>query len=404
MTATSKAIEDLISYGAFDWAVTASEERKVLALFKGDRELGKTIRALAVAGMLEELFERIKGERRRMLVEILGGRLDAAEASLVRRPIAASIFSTTLEHLARVFDIAHGLQSRLRVIGAPGRAPVFDATPLRTLISANRASPLTGSGATGISPRVNTPGMWDSMLMVGGHDATKMKYDNPIPGDLGAYLSGLSAVQRKGQASLILRQKIVSFVPHSYAQGLPSRAQIIRLAAHKHNLHPQLVSAFLLAEQRDQSAMEDGKDIGGAQSVLEKNFSIGLGQVVVSTARRDDLFADLLPSHLRKSLSHSQIAGLLASDEFNIFAVARYIRKIADTGARKTPASLPNTIAAFPGLNLGTYARNSITWPDANIKALASEYTSRAWDDSVSSGWGWFVMEAYNDVQSAGIF
>jgi hypothetical protein len=196
----------------------------------------------------------------------------------------------------------------------------------------------------------------------------------------------------------------VSLAPHSYLRGLPNRAQIIRLAATEHNLHPQLVAAFLLAEQRDQSGLEDGKDIGGAQSALHKNFSIGLGQVVVSTARRDDLFEDLLPSHLRTSLSHSEIAGLLASDEFNIFAVARYIRKVADAGRGKSAAAMPNTLAAFPGLDFGAYARKSTSWPDANIEALASEYTSKAWDDSVSEGWGWFVMEAYRDVQSSGVF
>ncbi len=54
--------------------------------------------------------------------------------------------------------------------------------------------------------------------------------------------------------------------------------------------------------------------------------------------------------------SNQAIAGLLASDEFNIFAVAR------------------------------------------------SEYTSRPWDDSLFTGWGEFVLAAYEDVRASGVF
>ena len=85
-----------------------------------------------------------------------------------------------------------------------------------------------------------------------------------------------------------------------------------------------MLSAFILAEQRDQSRNEDAKDLIAATSFKRANTSIGLGQVVVSTARRNDLFADLLSKPTRTSLSHEQIARLLASDEFNIFAVAKY--------------------------------------------------------------------------------
>jgi hypothetical protein len=61
--------------------------------------------------------------------------------------------------------------------------------------------------------------------------------------------------------------------------------------------------------------------------------------------------------------------------------VARYIRQVADHGSRLSRAALPNTVAAFPGLDLGRYAGNSATWPADNIRALASEYTSAPWDD-----------------------
>jgi hypothetical protein len=43
-------------------------------------------------------------------------------------------------------------------------------------------------------------------------------------------------------------------------------------------------------------------------------LSIGLGQAVVSTAIRNDLFSDLLTLGVRKGLTHNGIASLLASD------------------------------------------------------------------------------------------
>ena len=137
---------------------------------------------------------------------------------------------------------------------------------------------------------------------------------------------------------------------------------------------------------------------------MQANTSIGLGQVVVSTARGEDLFSDLLSTSFRSSLNHTCIAMLLASDEFNIFAVARYIRRVANRAAGRSIASLPRTKRAFPGINLAAYAANSRAWPDDNIRALGSEYTSAPWDDRVSVGWGNFVLEAYRDILASGIF
>jgi hypothetical protein len=191
---------------------------------------------------------------------------------------------------------------------------------------------------------------------------------------------------------------------YEYGRQIPSRDQVIRAAARTHNLHPELLAAFLLAEQRDQSKNEDAKDYLGATSLLQGNTSIGLGQVVVSTAKNNDLFADLLSSETRKGLDHKEIAERLASDEFNIFASARYIRKVANDGSKISIAKLPNTQKEFPGIDMAAYAANSSTWPDDNIRALASEYTSKAWDDSVSGGWAYFVFEAYQDVKASGVF
>jgi hypothetical protein len=221
---------------------------------------------------------------------------------------------------------------------------------------------------------------------------------------LPAYLATLSATERAEQAELLLRRPIASVVAGSYVGNIPSRAQVIRAAAAAHNLHPELLAAFLLAEQRDQSQYEDAKDFLGATSILSPNLSIGLGQVLISTARREDLFADLISAGTRGSLSHKDIARFLASDEFNIFAVARYIRKVANDGSTISITTLPNTNYAFPGINMSDYALNSSAWPDDNIRALASEYTSAPWDDMVSVGWANFVFEAYMDVISSGVF
>jgi hypothetical protein len=100
---------------------------------------------------------------------------------------------------------------------------------------------------------------------------------------------------------------------------------------------------------------------------------------------------------------HHATAGLLASDEYNIFAAARYIRQVANQGSTLSLAALPNTAATYPGINLPAYAGNSSTWPPDNIRALGSEYTSTAWDDSLVSAWGEFVYQAYLDVVATGL-
>lgn len=92
------------------------------------------------------------------------------------------------------------------------------------------------------------------------------------------------------------------------------------------------------------------------------------------------------------------------SEEFNIFAVARYLRITANGAVRHTPRSLPETTAKFPGIDFGLYGGPSAAWPVDNVKALGSEYTSRPWDDRLSPGWGDFVHEAYKDIKSSGMF
>ena len=94
----------------------------------------------------------------------------------------------------------------------------------------------------------------------------------------------------------------------------------------------------------------------------------------------------------------------MASDEFNIFATARYIRILANEGSRLNIA-LPQTRAEFPNLDLSAYANHSSTWPDDNIRVLGMEYTSTPWDDSlIVLGWAHAVFESYQDVMASGVF
>jgi hypothetical protein len=264
----------------------------------------------------------------------------------------------------------------------------------------------TGSGATGVNPSERGYTDWAR--------AGRRMFDDHINaiGDLGGYLSSLTPAQRRRQAELLVRQPISTNYADSYAGQLPSRLQVMRAAATAHNIEGALVAAIILAEQRDQSVVEDARDFT-VGLVGERNTSIGLGQVVPSTARRRDLLADTLTNRStmysattgRGNLNHAQLVWLLSSDETAILAVARYIRILANGGAALSIAALPNTRAAFPGIDLAAYANNSSVWPEDNVGALGMYYTSRAWSDDVRSrGWGWFVQQAYHDVKAAALF
>lgn len=178
-------------------------------------------------------------------------------------------------------------------------------------------------------------------------------------------------------------------------------------AARAYDIQPQLLTAFILAEQRDQTLVEDAKDYVAAVSIARGNTSTGLGQVVVSTALDNDLFSDLLTAQSIQDLGHTDIARRLASDEFNIFATARYIRSVADQGASIDISQIPYTHQSFPGLDLQAYSQTSASRPADNIRALASEYTTLPWDNGASEdspGWGYLVLEAYHDVVDSGVF
>jgi hypothetical protein len=401
LTPASDQIVPLLSYSWNDWAVTADDERQVLGLLRVDPDLSATIVDLNTAGMLDELLERIdEPAHRRDLLRLLGAGLNSAARTLV-------------EPLIQDMGVNRGptegsqIQYNLGRIGVKGRGAAFDPGGYRDLISGDSMAAFTGVGATGVNPTERGYGDWLGGAGLNAFD----DHINPI-GGLGDYLDTLSADQRRRQVELLVRQPISTNFADSYAGELPSRLQVIQAGADANRLEPELVTAIILAEQRDQSQVEDARDfIGGF--VLGRNTSVGLGQVLPSTARRNDLFSDLLTNRAspmahttaRANINPSWMIRVLASDELNIVAVARYIRVVADDGATRSIATLPKTKKVFPGIDLAAYAKHSSAWPVDNVGALGMYYTSRAWTDSLdSAGWGWFVMQAYADVKAAKVF
>jgi hypothetical protein len=402
MTPAAEAIDKLISYNIVHWTVTDGEETAILGIIRTDITPDVTVRDLVGASRFIPLLHRVSNHRRQ-LIELLGGRLTPASAQTIRAPIA----SFTGGNNFFAFLISNELQTHLAKLGI---SPTTFHNPVVKITITDHQNrrpfnrrPFTGSGATGTNSTTLSIPFTDKVKLLVKHKKTTRFYKNPIPGGLGAYLARLTPAQRRGQALILLGQPVVSFVPASYAGDIPDRSQIIAAAARRYNLDGATVAAFILAEQRDQSRNEDAADFNAAVDVFHDS-SIGLGQVLISTVRRYDLFSDLLSDSVRKNLGHTQIAFLLTSDEFNIFAVAKYIRWVANDGARRNISTLPQTLAKFPGLNLAAYAHNSAAWPDDNIRALGSEYTSTAWDDEFSPGWGDFVFEARRDILAAGVF
>ena len=428
MTATGRQIERLISLSVSDWTVSAGEQSSVIGLLRADANVDATVQYLRNADRFDDLLDRV-GIRFEELMQALGGQVNASTAALIRPEIARR--ANGLPYYAPqyrrmtggsyldLFDISHQLQRSLRSHGvATPAAPVQAGLASRIANMVNAAGPsgpFTGMGATGAAPWQQRIPVVDQGLMaldefaerVGLEDTAdalglgrlRARYENPLASDP-AYLSRLTTHQLRDQARILIARPIFSVLPHSYSGDLPSRGSVFAAAAARHSLEPELVAAFVLAEQRDQSMYEDAAEFGASISPIVHNGSIGLGQVIVSTARSHDLFADLLFPATRQDLTHRQIAYLLASDEFNIFATARYIRLVANS-APIDPATIPNTMSVFPNTDLRRYQFHSQHWPADNIRVLGSEYTSRAWDD-ILYNWAFVVYASYLDVRASG--
>ena len=412
MTTVSTRVQKLVDYWDNTY-MSSSEEDDTVDLLRGDGSLSKTINDLERANSLNNLILRVDDDKyRRRLLQLLGGQLGSGAYLTVRKHV-----KFLAPKWMFMYDASHDLQ---RGLGKAGVARSYSGLSKKKrkalkrrlgMGSSSDSAPFSGSGATRNNPaRLSDIPLIDQAEMVGGNEKTKARYDNPL-GDLNVYLSRLGSTKRRFQAELLCNSRITTLFFYSYGRTpsiarrrCPTRSSVIRAAARVHKLEPELVAAFLLAEQRDQSKNEDRKDFQAAVSILQKNTSIGLGQVTVSTAKGADLFADLLASTTRKRLTHNQIALLLCSDEFNIFAVAKYIRKVADTAHKMSAGNLAKTKTALPDLDVSLFKQHSSKWEAENVVALGSEYTSKPWDGKMYNAWGMFVLNAYQDVVTAGIF
>lgn len=371
-------IIEKISFGVLDWVVTGDEQSEVVQILKSTSDVDSIIEGLESQDMLDPLIYRISSYPfRKELLQILG------------RGANSSNFEK-INAIVKGLGLQWELQLNMGRLGADEKGAAFDSSTYQDLIAENDSEPFTGSGATGTNPSELSPiSSVDQVAMVFGHDTTRSEYSNPLTNRYEEVFN-MDAGDRERQAALLLGQPISSFYENSYSDELPSRLQVVKAAAEQNKLEPEVVAAFLLTEQRDQSANEDRADYQAATSVLSKNTSIGLGQVVVSTAQNNDLFSDLLSEESRERVngSHHLTAQLLASDEFNIFAVAKYIRQVADQGAALvgpggSPPNLLWTFLEYPNIEFDKFGKHSMNWPMDNLKALASEYTSSPWDDQL---------------------
>lgn len=424
----------------------ASETGDLLGFFDGEDEATKALDLLSMMSDVDfndTVADMVGGSQFPRLMRHLPGR---AEIVRFLRLVGVKGTPATRDSVMAAYPLANiAADSQLIVyeqqfqglLGARGSAP---DPALHSLVSSDPSKPFTGGGATGTSPR-NAPMGYLEMLEMrseynkareaAGSSASaqeaavtaakytrtaglEMLYDwtDPLKGGLvgaGGYLGTLSTADRIGQAKLVLQQDIATLYSGAYAGTLPSRVQVIRAAATTHHLEPALIGAIILAEQRDQSQHEDASDYQGAV-MAHHGTSIGLGQVEVVTARNQNLFADLISPSMQAWLkgktpeTTTSIASLLASDEFNIFAVARFLRGLANDGATHDINTMPNTKAWTGPIDMTLYAQNSSAWTEAHIKLIGSEYTTAPWDDRLSEGWGQFVLEAYKDVKAAGVF
>ena len=422
MTAVGDQVIGLLELGdLFTW-VTERDRAAALAALQADPRIDATISYLERQRLLDTLLTRYRGRRAPSLFDLtrmLAAKVTAVSAGTIEARLRRfSYFSpesvrltTLLGQPTRVFRMANDLSVNLARHGVSLRLGACTTAPVPAIPSSPQAS-FTGSGATGSDiyarrvPAVDQARIaWEQARHSGPDPGAagpvSRRYSNPLA------LSGLtlpsSPRERRGQAGRVACLTISTFFAPVYIDGLPTRAAVMAAAARVHRLTPEIIGGVILAEQRDQSRNEDMLDYTAAtHPVYRRTTSIGLAQVRDDTAVRADLFADLLDSSRRSSLDQRQVAALLACDEFNIFACARYIRRVADLAVRHSAATLPDTVSAFPGIDFAAYGRHGSAWPPANVAALGSEYTSRAWDDRVTA-WGSFVREAWNDMNAASI-
>jgi hypothetical protein len=362
-------------------------------------------------------------------------------------------------------EVVKTMRDQLGVV-ASGDALHFDRSQYEGILSKNPSAPFTGHGATGVTALDQSVPVSDLAAMMRYHNAesdlarlnqqrsdiakafisppegispewearrqelvelqaqrndrligmsdkilTKLEptvgsYKNPLDDDPARLWDEAT---REQQAKLLLESPINTLHRDAYGDQLPTRREVVEAAARKYDVDPAVVGAFLLHEQRDQSSKEDRADFMGA-TAGKRDTSIGLGQILMSTAMKNnvDALSDTVDESARSGLSRDGVARLLTSDEHNIFAAAKYIRSVADKGAAfdSAPSALPATRREYPSIDFGAYRTNAWGRNPDNVMALASEYTSKPWDDVVLNkrSYPGYVLLAAEDIRRAGIF
>ena len=195
---------------------------------------------------------------------------------------------------------------------------------------------------------------------------------------------------------------IISIVPHSYGARLPSRADVMRLAADRHNLHPAAGGVHPGRTARDPVAKRRRQGPDRRDQPLQANTSMGSAKWSFHRQRRI-CSRDLLSSSFRSSLNHTCIAMLLASDGFNIsrspntFGWLPTARPAAPSPRYRGPNApfLESTWRRTPQLP---------AWPDDNIRALGFSTPPRPGMIRVSVGWGNLSSKPIATYWRAGIF
>jgi hypothetical protein len=393
-------------------------ERDIISTLKNtksDADLLATLTTLEQKKVLKGLFQSVKNtDNRRELLDYLGSRINTSNVQ-----ISKAIENTIAPHIESLSEDAQ-IHFNLGRFGLVVTKPPVDYTKYKYVIGGDSSAPFTGSGATGVNPTQVSVPIKDQVSLLyenkigkgvdyknskaSAEEAPKTaQYANPLTDKNPLeYLSTLSSQERQAQAKLLLSQPISSVFAESYGSQLPTRIDVIKSAAKAYNLSPELIASVLLAEQRDQSKNEDGIDYQSA-SKAGNDSSIGLGQVTISATNKNKLLDDLILFGNREKLTLKDKAKLLSSDEVNIFATAKYLRQIANEGAKYEIA--PNKKLPFASqLDMKAFANNSANWPDDNIKILGSEYTSTPWDGKIHPIWGEFVYQAYKDVKASKVF
>lgn len=240
-------IKDLLSYGIFDWSVSAADERQIVDLLKSDPNLSTTIKNLNQGGQLEALMTRVDDPTtRRELIQTLAAKADDEASKLIEPQIRNLDLATVGGDGANLWQV----QYRLTRMGVKPSEQAFDKTSYNGLVSNNQSAGFSGVGATGKNPIETSVSWFDQLGLLTGDEKTTAKYSNPIPGSLSDYLDNTGTDNRRRQAELLLRQPVSSSMPELFGGQSPSRADVIRAAATKYNLDPRMVAAIIFRAAR----------------------------------------------------------------------------------------------------------------------------------------------------------